>query len=115
MKQELFISPLPTIRLSRRQVLTAGAAASTLVALGARPAHAVLKLDITQGTIQPLPVAILDFLGGAGGGPGDVETGRNLASVITNNLRRCGLSCFRVKARTSLFIFGLRRFFVVMF
>ncbi len=91
MKQELFTSPLPTIRLSRRQILTTGAAASTLVALGARPTHAVLKLDITQGTIQPLPVAILDFLGGAGGGPGDAETGRNLAGVITNNLRRCGL------------------------
>ena len=60
---------------------------SALLALGSRPAFAVLRIDVTQGTIQPLPIAIPDFV--AAGGP--TEFGRNMAGVITNNLRRSGL------------------------
>ena len=71
----------------RRLLLTAGAAAAAAT-LGGREAEAVLKLDITQGTIQPVPVAIPDFLTGTGGDP---ELARNLSGIITNNLRRSGL------------------------
>jgi TolB protein len=72
--------------VSRRRLL-AGTAAGALLALGTRAAHAVLRLDVTQGTIQPLPVAIPDFVGA--GAPPDL--GRNISGVITGNLRRSGL------------------------
>ncbi|MGB7620131.1 MAG: Tol-Pal system protein TolB, partial [Pseudolabrys sp.] len=66
---------------SRRRLL---AGAGALVALASRPAHAVLKLDITQGNVQPMPIALPDFIS-------DTDTGRNVTGVITNNLQRSGL------------------------
>lgn len=74
--------------LSRRNMLTAagGIAAGVLIAPNA--ARAVLKLDITQGTVQPIPIAIPDFVGGASGG---ADVGRLISSIITNNLKRSGL------------------------
>ncbi len=74
--------------LSRRSLLAAagGAAAGSL--LLPRAARAVLRLDVTQGTPQPIPIAIPEFFGGQGGGS---DVGRLLTSVITNNLRRSGL------------------------
>jgi TolB protein len=73
---------------SRRALLAAagGAAAGTL--LFPRNARAVLRLDVTQGTPQPIPIAIPQFMGGQGGGS---DVGRLLTSVITNNLKRSGL------------------------
>ena len=74
-------------KLSRRRVLVAaGGAAAAL--MGSRAAHAVLKLDVTQGTIQPIPIAIPDFVGRQAEGS---DVGRLISSVITNNLRRSGL------------------------
>jgi len=61
---------------------------SMLLAAGLRPAHAVLKLDVTQGNVQPMPIALPDFTAGS---PGDAELARNVTGVITNNLRRSGL------------------------
>ena len=72
---------------TRRRLLALGAGV-TLAGLLPRPAAAVLRLDITQGNIQPMPIALPDFVGGA---PGDVESARNVSSIITNNLRRSGL------------------------
>ena len=74
--------------LSRRNLLAAagGAAAGSL--LLPRSARAVLRLDVTQGTPQPIPIAIPEFMGGQGGGS---DVGRLLTSVITNNLKRSGL------------------------
>ncbi|MGA8970373.1 MAG: Tol-Pal system protein TolB, partial [Pseudolabrys sp.] len=66
---------------SRRRLL---AGAGALVVLSSRPAHAVLKLDITQGNVQPMPIALPDFIS-------DADTGRNVTGVITNNLQRSGL------------------------
>jgi TolB protein len=81
--------PVFDAALSRRRVLLAAGGAAAAAAFGrVRPAHAVLKLDITQGTIQPLPIAITDFVAGT---PADAEAGRRLTSVIMNNLRRSGL------------------------
>jgi TolB protein len=74
--------------ISRRHLLLTAGGAAAAAALGAGRAQAVLKLDITQGTIQPLPVAIPDFIGA---NAGDQELGRNISGVITNNLRRSGL------------------------
>jgi TolB protein len=72
---------------SRRRILAASAATAAALALP-RAAHAVLRLDVTQGTIQPLPIAIPDFVVGQGVEP---SLGKDVAGVITNNLRRSGL------------------------
>ena len=73
--------------MNRRGVLI-GAGAGAIAALGVRPAQAVLRLDITQGNFQPMPIALPDFLAGA---PGEEETARNITSVITADLQRSGL------------------------
>jgi TolB protein len=88
MSHEPPIFRMPAILPSRRRILAGGAAASALLALGMRPALAVLRIDVTQGTIQPLPIAIPDFVS-VGNVPPDL--GKNVAAVITNNLRRSGL------------------------
>ena len=51
--------------LSRRRLITmgAGAAVGVLAGLSPQRAAAVLKLDVTQGNIQPIPIAIPDFVG----------------------------------------------------
>ena len=56
-----------------------------LLALAPQPALAVLKIDVTRGTIQPLPIAIPPFLGG------DAKLGTEIAQVVTNDLKRSGL------------------------
>jgi TolB protein len=76
-------------RLSRRTLLLAtGAAAGAVVGLYSRPAAAVLSLDVTQGTVQPIPVALPDFVGAT---PSDGDTARNVTQVISANLKRSGL------------------------
>jgi TolB protein len=74
--------------VSRRKVVTAGGAAAALAGLRVTPARAVLRLDVTQGNVQPMPIAIPDFLPGS---PADAETARTVTQVITNNLGRSGL------------------------
>jgi TolB protein len=69
-------------------MLGAGAAAGALVGTAPRPAAAPLRLDVTQGTVQPMPIALPEFVGGS---PGDVEVARNVTQVIVANLRRSGL------------------------
>ena len=65
-----------------------GGAAGALATLSPRPAAAVLKLDVTQGNVQPVPIAIPDFV--AVGLP-DPAGGRNVSQIIASNLRRSGL------------------------
>lgn len=74
--------------MARSLVLVIAAAFCAMAVLGARPGHAELRIDITRGNVEPLPIAITDFegIGGKGG-----EIGKNIASVITNNLERSGL------------------------
>jgi TolB protein len=74
--------------LSRRRLLTLAAGASALAIGGQRASLAALKLDVTQGNIQPVPIALPDFLGGT---PGDTEVARGITQVITANLKRSGL------------------------
>lgn len=54
----------------------------------AAPAKADLKIDVTRGQAQPVPVAIPDFMGST---PEDNEMGRNMVQVISANLNRSGL------------------------
>src|SRR5438105_3109353 len=80
----------PLNPLSRRRLLAAGAAAGAGAVIGLRPqpAAAVLQLDVTQGNVQPLPIAIPDFLPG---GSGEADTPGNITQIITANLKRSGL------------------------
>ncbi len=52
------------------------------------PAHAVLEVDITQGTIQPLPIAIPEFAAGLGIDP---EAAQEISNVVTSDLKSSGL------------------------
>jgi TolB protein len=77
--------------LTRRRALAlgaAGAGAGLSGLLAGGPAAAVLRFDLNQGNIQPVPIALPDFLAG---GPADVEAARGISQIITANLRRSGL------------------------
>ncbi len=52
------------------------------------PSYALLKIDITQGNVDPLPVGIPDFIGTS---EEEALIGADVAKVITNNLSRSGL------------------------
>lgn len=53
-----------------------------------QPARAELKIDVTRGEVDPLPIAITDFYGRT---TEDQELGKKLSQVITANLKRSGL------------------------
>ena len=50
----------------------------------APPATAALQVDVNQGNVQPLPIAIPDFIG-------DPASGANIARVVRADLERSGL------------------------
>jgi len=52
------------------------------------PALAALQVDVNQGNIQPLPIAIPDFVAAS---PADVAAGQNIANVVRADLERSGL------------------------
>jgi TolB protein len=54
----------------------------------AQPAHAQLRVDITEGHLNPMPIAVADFIGG--NAPAQ-QVGRDVAGVIRANLDRSGL------------------------
>jgi TolB protein len=55
---------------------------------GAWPAFAELTIDITRGKVEPLPIAVTNFLGAT---PGEMQFGRDIAQVIGSDLERSGL------------------------
>src|SRR3981081_2859997 len=73
--------------ISRRGILITGGAAAALTGLRVSPARAVLRLDVTQGNVQPVPIAVPDFLPAP---PGDAEPARLVTQIITANLHRRG-------------------------
>ncbi|MBN9147892.1 MULTISPECIES: Tol-Pal system beta propeller repeat protein TolB [unclassified Nitrobacter] len=74
------------LRLNRRQMISAMASAGML--LGGRQAFGQARVQIDQGNVAPLPIAIPNFVAGS---PSDGEVGAGVAKVITNNLKRSGL------------------------
>jgi TolB protein len=74
-------------RLSRRAVIGGGAAiaASALPLFGAR---GQVRIDITKGRVEPMPIAISPFFGGQ---PQDAKIGQDMTNVIAANLERSGL------------------------
>jgi TolB protein len=78
----------PPLGLTRRRALALTAAASAGAFVGGLPALAQTRIDITQGNVAPMPIAIPDFLGGT---PSDTDAARGVTQVMTANLRRSGL------------------------
>ena len=76
------LMPYPTLLLALALVALLG----VLVASG--PARAVVELNITQGNIQALPIAIADF---AGDGSVDPQEARAISDVVAADLRSSGL------------------------
>ena len=81
------ILQVSNLLVTRRQALVSGAAAGG-VALSARYADAVTRLDITEGNFQPMPIAIPTFFGGA---DSDNDTAAGVTQIITANLKGSGL------------------------
>jgi TolB protein len=54
----------------------------------ARSAGAVLELDITEGVVEPLPIAVSEFYGDTAAAS---ERGREIADVVQADLERSGL------------------------
>ncbi|HET8729438.1 MAG TPA: Tol-Pal system beta propeller repeat protein TolB [Alphaproteobacteria bacterium] len=59
-----------------------------MLVLAIAPARAQVQIDITQGVVDPLPIAVTDLYGET---PDEVETGREISAVIAANLERSGL------------------------
>ena len=57
--------------------------------LAATPSMARVRIDITQGNVDPMPIAAPNFLGADQSGS---ELGRDITSVVMSNLDRSGLS-----------------------
>jgi TolB protein len=76
------------VAVTRRRALAAAGAAAGVLALSSRYAAAVVRLDITEGNVQPMPIAIPNFIGG---GQGDDETAVGVSQIIAANLQRSGL------------------------
>src|ERR1700709_2141346 len=85
----MFVKSLPAspLQISRRQVIAVGATAAADLLLPSL-AGAQTKLQITEGNVAPLPIAIPNFIAGT---PADGEVGAGVTQVITNNLKRSGL------------------------
>jgi len=70
-----------------RHRLAAFAAFLLLVSFGGA-ARAELRIDVTQGNVQPTPIAVTDFFGQQ---PNDAQYGANIAGVVAADLERSGL------------------------
>ncbi|MCB1885829.1 MAG: Tol-Pal system protein TolB [Geminicoccaceae bacterium] len=79
----MILGPTARFRPTRRALL-AGAAATLL----AGPAFAQLRVDVTGGRIEALPIAVSPF---AGDGPGASGLGREIRDVVAADLARSGL------------------------
>ena len=71
-----------------RYSFRAGLLAVSLVLAGVWPASAELRIDITRGKVEPLPIAVTDFLGSA---PQEVRFGADITGVVSADLERSGL------------------------
>ena len=71
-----------------QNILVALFAVAFFCGAGAAPARADLKIDVTRGQVNPMPIAIPDFSGGA---DVDATLGHDLVDVISADLNRSGL------------------------
>lgn len=76
---------------TRLLLKAAGCAGALLLALGVAapaPAHAEVRIDITKGVVEPLPIAITSF---AGAGGREAQVGADISKVVAADLERSGL------------------------
>jgi TolB protein len=66
------------------KALLAVASLALPMAAATLPAHAVLEIDVNQGVVEPLPIAVTDFLASD-------QLGTDIASVVAADLQRSGL------------------------
>ena len=64
------------------------AAAMVLVCVVALPAAAELRIDITQGKVEPLPIAVTNFIGTVNG---ESQIAQDISRIIAADLERSGL------------------------
>jgi TolB protein len=83
----MIVDARPGFPLMRRRTFALGALAGAL-AFMPRRAGAVVRLDITEGNFQPLPIAIPKFLAI---GQDDGDTANAVTQIVTANLQRSGL------------------------
>ena len=81
---------IPSSMHRRRVCRVAGLLLCALIAgtAASHRAHAVVELNITQGNIQAMPIAIPDF---AADGSIDANTAREISNVVANDLKSSGL------------------------
>jgi TolB protein len=82
--------PIPGVHrslLTRRRALALTACGAALL-LPARRTAASVRLDITEGNFQPMPIAIPELIPGTAG---DAESAHSVTQIITANLQRSGL------------------------
>ena len=73
--------PNPLVHLARLAI------AALVLSVAAAPTRAELHLDITRGKIEPMPIAIPDFSGGASNG----AVAHDVTQVLSADLERSGL------------------------
>ena len=74
--------------LCRALTLPAAIALCLAILGAAATAKAELRVDITRGHVEPLPIALVDL---AGANEADAKIGQQITQVITRNLERSGL------------------------
>ena len=88
MRRLLTLSGYVGRTLCRALPLPAALALSLAILGAAATAKAELRVDITRGHVEPLPIALVDL---AGASEADAKIGRQITQVITRNLERSGL------------------------
>ncbi|GAA4122201.1 TolB protein [Aminobacter aganoensis] len=67
-----------------KAILLIGAMASGMTAFATFPARALVEIDVNKGNVEPLPIAITDFLSGD-------AMGAEIAGIVAADLQRSGL------------------------
>ncbi|MBD8893728.1 Tol-Pal system protein TolB [Labrenzia suaedae] len=84
------MSDLPSVARLKSRV--AGMFAACVMSVGAflcaaAPAHALIEIDITQGNVEPMPIALPSFTAEGG----DPKLSADMTAVISADLKRSGL------------------------
>jgi TolB protein len=76
--------------MTRNPLMFAGAVTLVLALLlhAVAPARAELRIDITRGKVEPMPIAIPSF---SGSGGDENQAGQEIAGVVSADLERSGL------------------------
>jgi TolB protein len=67
-----------------KSLFVAATLAAGMVAIATLPARALVEIDINQGNVEPLPIAVTDFVSGD-------NLGVDIAGVVAADLKRSGL------------------------